>query len=168
MSTHVVVNTYAHAVTYVADNMLRSLKQIIIASGLDPARMTREWIILDRGIGIWLKGQYLDVVTLEIYKPASKELAGRWDFAIEYGFTADGDEEMWTDTDAIRFAIKKAGLDPVDCDYRIVVQTKPESPEVEGWGPAELLSTDGFVRRSVGTTIGANPLASRAAYWRKS
>jgi len=35
--TSVAVNTYTHSVTYLADNVLRSLKDIIRESGLNPA-----------------------------------------------------------------------------------------------------------------------------------
>src|SRR3546814_19269310 len=35
--TSVAVNTYTHSVTYVADNILKSLKDIIRLSGLDPS-----------------------------------------------------------------------------------------------------------------------------------
>ncbi len=167
MSTLVFVNTYTHSVTFVTDKMLTSLKRIIVWSGLDPQKLTRDWETLDRGIRAWLSGQSLLTVVLEVYRPGSRALVGRWDFEIEYGFTTYGDGEMWTDIDAIRFAIAKCGQDPSGCDYRIIVQTKRGAPNVEGWGPAEFLSTEGFVRHSVGTTIGASPLASRTAYWRK-
>lgn len=167
MSTLVFVNTYTHSVTFVTDKMLTSLIRIIRWSGLDPGKLSRDWEALDRGIRTWLTSRHLRAVVLEVYRPASWALVGRWDFDIEYGCTVDGDGEMWTDTDAIRHAIAKAGLDPAGCDYRIIVDNKPGRPEVAGWGPTDFLATEGFVRHSVGTTIGASPLASRTAYWRR-
>ena len=168
MSTLVFVNTYTHSVTFVTDKMLTSLKRIIIWSGLDPGKVTRNWHALDRGIRTWLFTRDLWQVVLEVYRAGTQSPVGRWDFDIEYGLGADGEGEMWTDPDAIRYAITKCGLDPGGCDYRIVAVTKPGAQHVEGWGPTTLLSTDGFVRHSVGTTIGANPLATRTAYWRRS
>ena len=41
MSTFVIVNTYTHSVTYVADKMLHSLHQIIRESGLKPRETDR-------------------------------------------------------------------------------------------------------------------------------
>jgi hypothetical protein len=38
MTTTVSVNTYTHSVTYVADNILKSIKDIIRLSGLNPAK----------------------------------------------------------------------------------------------------------------------------------
>ena len=43
LMTSVVVNTYTHSVTYVAENILKSLKDIIRLSGLDPTKFIGEW-----------------------------------------------------------------------------------------------------------------------------
>ena len=40
MSTFVRVNTYVHAVTYVTDKLLTSIKTIVRLGGLDPAKLT--------------------------------------------------------------------------------------------------------------------------------
>jgi len=37
--TTVTVNTYTYSVTYVADNILKSIKDIIRLSGLDPSNL---------------------------------------------------------------------------------------------------------------------------------
>lgn len=167
MNTLVFVNTFTHSVTFVTDKMLTSIKRIIIWSGLNPTKIACDWEVLERGIKTWLGGHDLEAVVLEVYRPHTLTLVGRWDFEIEYSFGADGEGDMWVDPKAIRYAITKCGIDPAGCDYRIVVRTKPGRPEVEGWASARFLSTEGFVRYSVGTTIGANPLATRTAYWRK-
>lgn len=41
--TAVAVYSYTHSVTYVADNILKSLKDIIRLSGLDPAKLVNSW-----------------------------------------------------------------------------------------------------------------------------
>jgi len=168
MSTSVSINTFTHSTAYVTDKMLSSLKWIIFWSGLDPDKLTRDWASLELGIKTWLRSRHLERVTLEIYLPSSMSLVGRWDFDVVYSYGSSDDGSMWVDTDAIRFAIKKAGVDPKRCSYRIIVHTKPGSPSVEGWEPAELLSTSGLVRQSVGTAIGTNDVSSRVSYWRKA
>lgn len=167
MSTLVFVNTYTHSVTFVTDKMLTSLKRIISWIGLDVGKLTSDWGVLERGIKTWLGSKDLKTLVLEVYRPGGQTLVNRWDFDVEYGYGSGDDGTMWVDTDAIRNAIKKCGFDPAGCDYRIIARTNPGSLDVVGWGPATLLSTDGFVRHSVGTTIGANPLGTRTAYWRK-
>jgi hypothetical protein len=162
--TLVFVNTYTHSVTFVTDKMLTSLKRIIVWTGLDPAKLTRDWEVLERGVRTWLDSKHLERLMLEVHRGGA--LLNRWDFDIEYSYTGDG--SMWVDPDAIRYAIKKCGFDPAGCDYTIWVTTKPGSPRVAGWGSGTLLSTNGFVRHSIGTTIGADSLGSRTAYWRKS
>jgi hypothetical protein len=168
MSTFVSVNTYTYSVAYVTDKMLTSLKWIILWSGLDPDKLICSWDSLERGIKTWLRSRHLEVVTLEVYRPISSTLVGRWDFDIVYSFESDGDGGMWVDTDTIRYAIRKTGVDPHGCTYRIVVHNKPGRADVEGWGPAEYLSTSGFLRQSVGTAIGTDALASRVSYWRRT
>ena len=167
MSTLVFVNTYTHSVTFVTDKMLTSLKRVIFWIGLDVGKLTSNWENLHRGIRTWLGTKDLKTIVLEVYRPGSQAFVNRWDFDVEYGYDSGDDGTMWVDTDAIRNAIKKCGFDPAGCDYEIIAVTKPGRPDVLGWGAATLRSTDGFVRHSVGTTIGANPLGTRTVYWRK-
>lgn len=164
MSTFATVNTYTHSVTYVTDKMLMSLKEIIRCSGLSPEKLASNWATLHRGIRTWLESHDLERVILEVFNPKSDALIGRWDFDIVYGSSGDG--TMWVNTDDIKYHILKAGMWPAACDYRLVLTTKQGRPNVEGWSAATLLSTNGFVRQSLGTTIDGNGLKSGAAYWR--
>ena len=166
MSTHVVVNTYTHSVTYVTEKMLLCLKEIIRQSGLSPERLTEDWQVFQSGLSTWLDTRDLETVILEVYNPTSGALVGRWDFEIYYGAVGDGG--MWVDTDDIRYHIQKSGLWPSECDYRIVACTKPGRPSVLGWSNTTLRSTDGFTRQSMGTTIDGNGLRAAGSYWRKA
>jgi hypothetical protein len=152
-------------VTYVADKMLLSLKEIIRGSGLSPEKFATDWKVLHRGISAWLSSRDLETVILEVFNPANSILIGRWDFDIVYG--ASGDGSMWVNADDIRYHIRKAGQWPSTCDYRIVVTTKRGRPDVEGWSATTLRSTEGFIRQSLGTTIDGNGLRSGASYWRQ-
>jgi hypothetical protein len=166
MRTLVVANTYAHTVTYITDKMLRSLLFIIRESGLDPAKFAGDWEWMERGIRTWLGTKDLERVILEVFSSGSDRLIGRWDFDIAYGYGEDGADGMWVDTDAVRYAIRKAGFWPSECNYRLVVTTKPGRPDVAGWGTITLRSTAGFTRHSIGTTIGAVGVGASTAYWK--
>ena len=167
MNTLVIVNTYAHSVTYVADKMLLSLKEIIRESGLSPANFADEWSTLQRGISAWLRTRHLQEVTLEVYDSGTDALVGRWDFEIYYATCGDG--TMWVNTEDIRYHIRKAGQWPSLCKYRIVTTTKPGAPAVDGWSATTLRSTAGFVRQSIGTTIDGNGhVRTGTSYWRKA
>ena len=168
MTTNVYVNTYTHTTTYITDKMLNSIQFIVREIGLDPSKAADHWEATELGIRTWLGTQDLDTVILEVYDPSSGSLTGRWDFDIIYGYGSDGDGSMWVDTDAIRYAIKKAGLVPVECQYRIVAITKTGAPDVVGWSRTTLRSTDGLSRHSIGTTIGAVGAGTGTAYWRQS
>jgi hypothetical protein len=166
MSTTVFVNTYTHSVAYVTDKLLTSIKNIIRLSGLNPGKLTQDWEILERGINRWLDTEDLEEVHLEVFNPNNNKLVGRWDFEIFYGFSADG-ATFWLDPDVISYHIKKQGLWPSSCDYRIVVTTKPGRPDVLGWSNTTLRSIDGFIKQSIGTTINGGGLNASAGYWRK-
>ncbi len=168
MSTFVAVNTYVHTTTYITDKLLRSLQMIIRESGLDPAKFANDWAWMERGIRTWLGTRHLETVVLEVFDPRDDGLVGRWDFDIIYDYDSDGDGGMWVDTDAIRFAIRKAGLPASRCGYRLVVDTKPGRPNVVGWSSTTFRSTAGLVRHVVGTTIGAAGAGTSTAYWRRS
>ena len=163
--TSVAVNTYTHSVTYVADNILKSMKDIIRLSGLDPTNLVEGWSSNMRALQTWLHSGHLATVVLEIFDPTTDALVGRWDIDVIYT-TGLGDGGFWTDTEQIKYHVRKAGLAPSAAKYRLVLQNKPGRPDVQGWGPTQFRSTEGFVRHSLGSTIEHCGLGSSAAYWR--
>lgn len=164
--TSVAVNTYTHSVTYVADNILKSMKDIIRLSGLDPTNLVEGWANTMRGLQTWLHSQHLETVILEIIHPTSGALVGRWDIDVIYT-TGLGDGEFWTDTEQIKYHVRKAGLAPSEAKYRLVLRNRSGRPEVDGWVPTRCRSTEGFVRHSLGSTIEHHGLGASAAYWRQ-
>ncbi len=166
--TSVSVNTHTHSVVYVADNILKSMKDIIRLSGLDPTALVEDWQTNMRGVQSWLASGDLEAVVLEIFDPRTDALVGRWDLDVMYTTGYGDDGGFWTDTDQIRYAVKKAGLLPSQARYRLLLHTKPGRPDVTGWSPASYRSTDGFVRHSLGSTIEHNGLGASTAYWRKN
>jgi len=162
----VAVFSYTHSVVYVTDNILKSLKDIIFLSGLDPQKLTDDWKVLHAGIKRWIESQHLETVTLEIYDPSTDALVFRWDITVVYTWSFDAGT-FWTDTDQLRYAIKKAGFAPSQAKYGVKVHNKAGYPEVDGWTTTSYRSTDGMVRQSLGTTIEHNGLGANASYWRK-
>jgi len=164
--TNVAVYSYTHSVTYVADNILKSFKDIIRLSGLDPTNLVESWDSKMLALKTWLQSGHLESVVLEVFDPTSNGLVGRWDIDVVY--VASGDGSFWTDTEQIKYHIRKAGLLPSQARYRLLMQNKKGRPDVDGWGPAEYRSTEGFARHSLGSTIEHNGLAGGAAYWRRT
>jgi hypothetical protein len=165
--TVVLVNTYTHSVVYLADNIMKSMKDIIRLSGLDPANLVDDWASTMTALRTWLESRHLDMVVLEIFDPVTDQLVGRWDIDVVYS-TGAGDGGFWTDTEQIKYHVRKAGLMPSQARYRLLLKNKPGRPDVDGWGPASYRSTDGFSRHSLGSTIEHNGLGGNAAYWRKN
>lgn len=163
----VAVFSYTQSVVYVADNILKSLKDIIRLSGLDPTKLVNDWAVLLRGLSAWIESRHLESVTLEIFDPKTDGLLFRWDIEVVYTWDLSAGT-FWTDTDQLKWAIKKAGLVPSQADYRVSVHNKPGRPDVGGWSSCTLRSTDGMVRQSLGTTVEHNGLSGNTTYWRKT
>jgi hypothetical protein len=164
MST-VSVYSYTHSVTYVTDNVLKSLKDIIRLSGLSPANLVNSWESKHRAIKTWIESRHLERVELEIFNPATNALIVRWDLDIVYQWS-NGDGSFYTDTEQLKYAIKKTGVAPESANYEIILKTKLGRPDVSGWGPATSRSTDGMVRQTLGSTVEHSGLGASAAYWR--
>ena len=165
--TSVAVNTYTHSVTYLADNILKSFKDVIRLSGLDPGKLVADWETNMLALKTWLGTGDLERVVLEVFNPKTGVLIVRWDIDVVYDWSS-GDGSFWTDTEQLKYHIRKAGLAPSDATYDILIKNKPGRPDVPGWGTGTYRSTDGFVRHSLGSTIEHYGLGGNAAYWRKN
>lgn len=163
----VAVYSYTHSVTYVADNILKSLKDIIRLSGLDPSTFVGDWQTNMLAVQTWLNSGDLRIVVLEIYNPKTDALVFRWDIEIAYSWSS-GDGSFWTDTEQLKYAIRKAGLAPSEARCRLLLDTKPGRPDVIGWSKGSYRSTDGMVRQSLGTTVEHSGLGASTSYLRRA
>lgn len=166
MSTMVSVNTYTYAVTFVTEKIVKSLQYIITSTGLDPNKLVGKWSSYELAVETWLRSGHLRVVSLEIVSPAGSFVT-RWDLEINYSY-GGGDGSMWVDKEALKYAILKCGVMPSSCTYNILIENAPGRPDVVGWGPGTYLSTEGFIKQGLGTTIGTSSIGTQAAFWRKS
>lgn len=157
--------SYTHSVTYVADNILKSLKDIIRLSGLNPVEFVEGWASNLLAVRTWLDSDDLERVVLEIYNPSSDKLITRWDIDIVYSWSS-GDGRFWTDTDQLRYAILKAGVLPSQAKYKLLLKTRSGRPDVHGWVKGSFRSTDGMVKQSLGSTVEHSGLGAQAGYWR--
>lgn len=164
--TAVTTYSYTHSVTYLADNILKSFKDILVLSGLDPAQLVGSWESNLLALRTWIESEHLRSVRLEIFDPWTSELITRWDIDIEYAWSS-GEGYFWTDTDQLRYHVLKQGIPPNRARYRLLLSTSPGEPPVEGWGPAQGRSTEGMTRHCLGSTIDHKGLGGRAAYWSK-
>lgn len=166
MASSVTVYTYAHSVAYVTEKMLSSIKQIIRDVGLDPSKFASDFNVYDAGVRAWLESKHLKQAVLEVAN-SSGSLVTRCDFTIDYSYSS-GEGSMWIDTDAIKYSISKLGIIPSTCTYRVILSVASGAPTVAGWSDCEFLSTEGFIKQNLGTTIGTNSIGTQAGYWRKA
>ncbi|MGE8516894.1 MAG: HORMA domain containing protein [Alcaligenes nematophilus] len=158
---------YTHSVTYVTDNILKSLKDIIVKSGMDPANFVNNWVTNSLAIKTWLTSEHLQKVILEVYDPATNKLIFKWEISVVYNGAGSGDGSFWTDTEQLAYAIRKAGVVPSQAKYDVLTLTKKGRPDVQGWGSVDFRSTEGMIKQSLGTTIEHNGLGAETAYWRQ-
>lgn len=161
----VAVYSYSHSVSYVTDNILKSFKDVLVQSGLDPQKLAGDHKVLHAGIKRWIETEHLELVTLEIFHPKTDALITRWDVAVSYAWSSDAGN-FWVDTEGLRYAIKKLGLSPSEALYRVLVKNKAGRPDVEGWSATQFRSTDGMVRQSIGTGVEHSGLSASTSYWR--
>ena len=167
MSTSVSVNTYTYSVTFVADNVQRTLKDIIVQSGLDPTKYVNSWKSINLALTTWMQSKHLKTIILEIFNPKDDSLVGRWDIEVSYGWSSSDTGSFWIDTDQIKTAIRKSGVVPSSCEYNVMFQNSSGHPEVDGWSDGQYRSTDGFVKQSLGSTVEHSGLGASASYYRK-
>ncbi|MBK7625252.1 MAG: HORMA domain containing protein [Kineosporiaceae bacterium] len=171
MSTRVTVSTSTHATTYVADKLLYGVKRLVRGVGLPVTELMGDWAVLEKGIARWLATGHLTGLVLEIYAEGSSVpsgLVGRFDFGIDYGYVADGGGDLWFDTAAVAFALKKAGVSVTRCTYRVIATTAAGRPDVEGWSSTTLRSTAGFTQQPLGTAITGGSLGADLSYFRRT
>lgn len=159
--------TYAltHSVTFMSDNLLNTLRDVIRENGISPDKLMNDRETLTRGITTWLHSGHLTDVVVEFYKPGASSAEARWDFPV--GYTGSGvDDDMWIDKNYLRQLIAKAKRPSADCGYRVVLRTIPGRADVSGFSSCELLSTGALVARQAGTAIATGHLTAGVTYWR--
>lgn len=164
--TGVNTNSRVHSLNFVSNNTLKSIKDIIRESGLDPSKMIGDSKVLLDGIRKWMDSGDLESVILEIIDPMSDNLIVRWDLEIVYD-EFQSDNVFFVDTEQIKLAVSKAVSLPSSAKYKIVVVTKPGSKDISGWVPCNLRTTDGMVRQSFGTNIRQNEFGVNVSFWRE-
>jgi hypothetical protein len=151
--TSVAVNTYTHSVTYVADNILKSFKDIIRLSGLDPAKFVDDWECEHAGAQDVAGTGDLESVVLEVFNPKTDALIVRWDIDVVYGWSpataVSGPTPSSSNTTSARPALRRARR-------QLRHPAAEQSPAAPTWTAGEgqpIRSTDGMVRHSLGSTI---------------
>lgn len=164
-SSRTFIDTKAYSVSFLADKLMHSVKEIIRESGLDPTKLARQWTTLERGIGRWLTSQDLLKVSVEIYHPKKNRLVGRWDMDIIYAY--DGDGTLGCNLNPIRQLIEQEGTVPEQCDYRVLIVAKEGAEDVIGWDDLDSCDAGEVRPKRLGHLLWAGDMAVDYSYWRK-
>lgn len=161
----VATQTYSrsHTATFVSDRMRQVLKLLVRRHGLNPEGVVDAWSKwVDRAVRTWLESGHLRAIKIEFFRPGSKLAVDRWDFLIRYDGQDHG--EMWLDRGFLEESFAKTKAPPAGCTYRIVLETAPNEPNVDGVGPTTLRELKRLTSREAGTVIATNDLMVSARY----
>lgn len=163
--TYTQAYTRTHSIVFLSDNLRNTLREVIRENGLDPYRLMQDWALIEDGIRTWLHSGHLNNIIVEFFKPGATAASARWEFPI--GYEGSGvEDDMWLDKAYLRQLIAKSARPASDCTYRIILQTSPGAPTVDGFIPCTLLSTGQLLSRQAGTVIATGHMTAGATYWR--
>ena len=165
LATHTSTYALTHSITFMADNLLNLLRDLVRENGLSPAKLMGDRDDLARAIVSWLESGHLTKVVIEFYKPGALTADARWDFPVAY--TGSGvEDDMWRDKNYLRQLIAKAKRPSSDCSYRVVLFHGAGAPAVEGFSSCSMLGTGALLARQAGTAIATGHLTAGITYWR--
>jgi hypothetical protein len=164
-STYATAYSRTQTAIYVSDKMRNFLKLLVNRYGLDPQGVVDAWSgWVDRAARWYLESGHLTGIVIEFFRPGATQASARWDFPIRYD--GNGVDEMWVDRVFFEEALAKATAPPSGCVYRIVLTTKPGTPDIAGVTSTNLRSTTGLTAREAGTVIATPDLMASARYYR--
>lgn len=154
-----------HSVTFLSDNLLNTLREVIRENGLSPEKLMQDRDTIARGMRTWLFSGHLTNVIVEFFRPGASAADARWEFPV--GYSGSGvDDDMWLDKNYLRQLIAKAKRPALDCSYRVVLCTSAGAANVDGFSDCTLRSTGQLVSRSAGTVIATGHITAGVTYWK--
>ncbi len=159
--------TYArtHSITFLSDNLLNTLREVIRENGLSPEKLMQDRDVITNGMRTWLNSGHLTQVVVEFYRPGATTADARWEFPV--GYSGSGvEDDMWLDKSYLKQLIAKAKRPSSECSYRIVLFTSSGAQRVAGFSDCTLLPTGSMVARSAGTVIATGHVTAGVTYWR--
>jgi hypothetical protein len=163
--THATTYARTHSVTFLSDNLLNTLRELIRENGLSPERLMQDRDVIANGLRTWLTSGHLTKVVIEFYRPGVTTADARWDVPVSYEGSGVEDD-MWLDKNYLRQLIAKAKRPASDCRYRVILCTSPGAANVDGFSSCSFLSTGSLVSRSAGTVIATGHMTAGLTYWR--
>ncbi len=153
--TGVGVQVWARSTTYVANELLRVLQEVVQERGLELDYMHDHFELFTNSFRTWVTGRYLQSVVLEIWNANSDELVERYDLGLDYDTTdtGGGDERFNTYVEQLRNALRERPALSDDYRYRVVVQLESGAPKLRGWSSTSLRDTHGLRRERLSDRI---------------
>lgn len=164
--TGVGVQVWARSTTWVANELLRVLGEVVDKRGLDFGYMHENFEMFTNSFRTWVTGRYLLGVVLEVWNEA-EEMIERYDLALDYDMAGlrSPDERYETYIERLHDVFASRPPLPDGCRYRVVVQLEKGAPQLRGWSTTTLRDTRNLERQSGGTLIDATRISVSMDYW---
>jgi len=162
----IVAKTWAKAILYVANEVIRVWIIILQQRGLGNEKLLQDKETINNGLFTWLLTHHLGQAVLEMYQEGATEATERWDMIFKY---ADPNKENVTDQeevddvwktylDEVSEFMRKLNALPSGTTYRVVVNLKDAvegypPPEVPGWSPTTLRNFDHLQKHEFGEPV---------------
>jgi len=128
----VTVNVMEKSVTYMSNSLFQLGFKITKERGLSPDYLVDNRDILERGFFTWLSEQSLLSLHVEIISPDGKKALERWDLKFDYSAEPDMRVQK-PPVEEVKEVSRRLRTLPEGVTYRIVVETKPDASDIEGW-----------------------------------
>ena len=157
----IVAKTWAKAILYVANEVIRVWIIILQQRGLGNEKLLQDKETINNGLFTWLLTHHLERAVLEMYQEGATEAVERWDMIFKYADpnkeNVTGQEEVddvWKTylDEVLEFIMRKLNVLPSGTTYRVVVGLRDEVEgfpppfEVSGWSPTTLRKADHLTR----------------------
>ena len=96
--------------------------------------------------------------------PATDKLVEKFELPISYEECADDNERFETDIDKLKAALKRLRRLPPKCQYRVLVNTEDDAPDLPGWASTQARDDSHLKKQDIGKVIDTAAIGVAMAY----
>jgi hypothetical protein len=164
--TGVAIRVYARSIVYVANELIRTLQEIVIQRGLPLDYMHQNFEAIVNGFRTWILNRQLRSAVLEIWDSTTDRLVERYDLILAYQPSGtSGVETFETHMDKLKAFLAARVKPQPGCHYRVVANLEPGAPDAAGWTPTALRNPDHLTRQDGDALIETAKVGVQLAFY---
>jgi hypothetical protein len=164
--TRVEVGVWARSTTWVANELVRVLQEVVHLRGLTMDYMHQHNETLTSGFRTWITSRWLKGSILEVWDANSDQLVERYDLGLSYQPKGQGgDERFETQIEKVAGALAQLQKLNGSHRYRVIADLEPGAPSLPGWEPTSLRDTSHLRKQDLGNVIDTARIGVAMGYW---